>query len=704
MKKILQYLQNYQTFLANAILFIISVVFVVYLSPREAKFKYEFQKGKPWLYDNMVAPFDFAVIKTNEALEEENGQFRNNKTLFLKRNDVIAESSLAEFEEDLNQKWDTYKGGDEFKDYLGFLSINKDEKEEKLKKAFKTRGEEIIRSIYKKGILKPITSDLSKHYGDILLNTNGISKSVAEEDFYSIKGASTAAQKNLIKGEDSLGLKLLSGLINANLEYNIFFDDETTEKYLQSQLDNILPTQGKVQVGELVIFKGNLVDDEKYTKLYSLKKAFEGSFSTKSSIYFIAAGQTLLIAILFLVLFLMIYQLRRKVYSDIARMTFILLNVLLTVAMARIVIDYGVEYIYLAPFPILAIIIRSFFDTRFALFIHIISILMVGFLVPNSFEFVFLQFVAGFFAIILVGNLYKRSQLFLTAAKIIGVYCISYLGLALIQEGSFDQINLLTFAFFGGNGLLTILSFPLIYLQEKIFGFVSDVSLLELSDTNSSLLRELAQKAPGTFQHSLQVANLAEAAVLSVNGNVLLARTGALYHDIGKMASPMYFIENQHTGVNPHDELSSEESAEIIIGHVKEGIKLAKKNNLPDVLVDFIRTHHGTTTVMYFYKQYIKNFPDREVDMSKFSYPGPKPFSKETAALMMADSVEAAARSISNPDHEKIDKLVEGIIDHQMKSGQFENAEITLKEIKDIKKIFKKMLMNIYHVRIQYPE
>jgi putative nucleotidyltransferase with HDIG domain len=333
-----------------------------------------------------------------------------------------------------------------------------------------------------------------------------------------------------------------------------------------------------------------------------------------------------------------------------------------------------------------------------------VAILLVGFFVPNSLEFIYLQFVAGIFAIILVNNLYKRSQLFFTAAKIIGIYCVSYLSLALIQEGTYEQIEWQNLGYFVGNGFLTLVSFPLIYFQEKIFGFVSDVSLLELSDTNNPLLREMAQKAPGTFQHSMQVANLAEAAVLKIEGNALLVRTGALYHDIGKMAHPMYFIENQHTGLNPHDELSFEESAQMIIGHVKEGIKMAKKHNLPDLLVDFIRTHHGTSTVMYFYKQFIKNFPEEEVDLEKFTYPGPKPFSKETAALMMADSVEAASRSLKKPNAESIDKLVEGIIDHQMKSGQFENADITLKEIKDIKKIFKKMLMNIYHVRIQYPD
>ncbi len=704
MKKLFRYLQAGQNQIATLLAFVFSVLFVVYLSPREAKFKYEFQKGKPWLYENLVAPFDFSIIKTEEALTLEAEVIQKNKTLFLVKDAEIGKEARFDFEKEFNRKWKDYIETDEFKDAKGFSLFKNVEKELAIKKSLFEKGEEAVSKVYEQGILRPISSNLANEYGEILLKTD-VAKAVFEEDFLTIKAASLKAQR-ILTAKDSLGFSFLLGILNNNLNYNIEFDEDRTQSILIAQVDQILPTQGMVQSEELIIFKGNLVDDEKFAKLLSLKTAYEGSFSTKSRAYLISIGQFFLIGILFLVLYLFMYQMRRKVVEDFSKVAFILLNVLLTVAMGKIAVDFGVQYIYLAPFPVLPIIIRSFFDTRFALFVHMVAILMVGFLVPNSFEFVFLQFVAGVFAVVLVNNLYKRSQLFLTAAKIIGVYCLAHFSLSIIQEGSLDLEDgeWLTFGFFIGNGLLTLMSFPFIYLQEKIFGFVSDVSLLELSDTNSSLLRELAQKAPGTFQHSLQVANLAEAAVLNIGGNALLVRTGAMYHDIGKMASPMYFIENQNTGLNPHDELSFEESAEIIIGHVKEGIKIAKKHNLPDVLVDFIRTHHGTTTVMYFYKQYIKNFPENEADIARFSYPGPKPFSKETAALMMADSVEAAARSIQNPDHEKIDKLVEGIVNHQMGSGQFENAEITLKEIKDIKKIFKKMLMNIYHVRIQYPE
>lgn len=474
--------------------------------------------------------------------------------------------------------------------------------------------------------------------------------------------------------------------------------------YLKNQLDQILPSRGAVLSGELIIAKGNLVDDERFAKLTSLKSVYEGSLSGARSYYSLLSGQILLVSILLFVLYAFLKQFDKLVLEDISRLTFILVNILFMVMLASIVLSFKAGLIYLIPFAILPMVMRSFFETRLALFVHLVAMLIIGFQVPNSFEFIFLQIVAGVFSVLMVNNLYRRKDLFLTAGKITLVYAVSYFSLAILQEGSILTIDYGVFAFFVGNGLLTLISFPLIYFQEKIFGFVSEISLLELSDTNNPLLRQLAETAPGTFQHSMQVANLTENAIIAIGGNALMARTGALYHDIGKMQSPMYFIENQSTGINPHDELSFEESAEIIIGHVSAGISLAKRNKLPDLLIDFIRTHHGTSTVMYFYRQYLRDFPEDKQAIGKFMYPGPKPFSKETAVLMMADTVEAASRSIQNPDHDKIDQLVEKLIDHQMNDGQFENAPITLREIRSVKKIFKKILMNIYHVRIKYPD
>lgn len=707
MKKLLLYLQNHQTSIAGLMLFALSVGYIIYISPRETKFRYEFTKGKPWLYDDLVAPYDFPVLKSPAELEEERSNLKQNRTLFLSKSQEVAENALLQFEKAFDTEWrkkeqlkraqDTAMAQGDTVESPVALELSDQQYQRLLNK-----GRNILGRIYRNGILQPLEEEL-KNDGDVMLKRNGVNTLVSLQDFFSI---SEAARKIRTEFEDSPEAvqDFIVPLLQEQLQHNIVYNDQLTQNYLQNQLNEILPTRGVVQKGELIIFKGNIVDAEKYAKLNSLRTTYEGSYGKRGSFLYILLAQVLQVGILFTVLYIFLVQFRREVMEDISKITFILVNILFVITLVRLMLNFEVYYVYLIPFTVLPITIRSFFDTRLALFINMIAVLLAGFMVPNSFEFIFLQFVAGVFSIVMVSDLYKRSQLFFTAAKIIAVYCLAYLSLAIMQEGGFENINWTVIAFFGGNGFLTLMSFPLVYFQEKLFGFVSDVSLLELSDTNNQLLRELGQKAPGTFQHSIQVANLAEAAVTAIRGNALLVRTGALYHDIGKMSNPMYFIENQSTGLNPHDELSFEESAQIIINHVRQGIKMAKRHNLPDTIIDFIRTHHGTTTVMYFYRQYIKNFPTEEVDLAKFTYPGPKPFSKETAALMMADSVEAASRSLDKPDHDNIDKLVEGIIDHQMDTGQFENADITLKEIKDIKKIFKKMLMNIYHVRVQYPE
>jgi putative nucleotidyltransferase with HDIG domain len=306
-------------------------------------------------------------------------------------------------------------------------------------------------------------------------------------------------------------------------------------------------------------------------------------------------------------------------------------------------------------------------------------------------------------AIFSIVSMSRRSQFFISVLVIFLSYSISFIGVTIIHEASFRAIDWMNLKWFFGNSIITLFAFPLIFIFERAFGFLSDVSLMELSDSNSALQRELAFKAPGTFQHSLQVANLAEAAIFKVGGNPLLVRVGALYHDIGKIDMPMYFIENQNTQANPHDNISIEESVRIIKSHVIKGIEKAKKHKMPEQIIDFIRTHHGTTRLQYFYSTFLKNFPDEILDEKLFRYPGPLPYSKETAVLMMADSVEASSRSLQHADSETIDQLVEQIINHQIAQNQFINSPVTLKDISDIKKIFKKMLMSIYHVRMEYP-
>jgi len=376
---------------------------------------------------------------------------------------------------------------------------------------------------------------------------------------------------------------------------------------------------------------------------------------------------------------------------------------LFMITLVTIVHKYKIDYIYVVPIVILPIILKAFFDARLGLYIHVLTVLLLGFIVPNSYEFIFLQIIAGIVTVLTVSELFRRVNLFFSILKITIVYTISYVAFSLIQNGNPDELNGQYFALFLMNGVFSFLSLFLILIYEKIFGLVSDVSLLELSNTNSKLLRELNEKAPGTFQHSMQVANLAEASANEIGANAMLVRTGALYHDIGKMLNPMYFTENQTTNVNPHQDLSPEDSARIIIDHVIKGVELAKKNGIPDRVIDFIRTHHGTTMVYYFYKMQ-EGITPGDVQKKNFTYPGPIPFSKETAILMMCDACEAASKSIKEPTATLIDDLVEKIISGQLQGGQFMNADITLKEIQTIKKVIKKKLHNIFHLRIEYPE
>ncbi len=677
MRKFILFIQDKHQLIYNLFLLVITLSVAVYVLPRKGSFKYEFQKGKPWLHEDYVAPFDFAILRSEADIETEKEEISKRSPLFFKKFDAQKDNQLASFNQSI-------------------LALNDSAlwQSEEVK-----RARLLLSKIYQRGLIQTTEVDLSEER-PMLINDKGINSPLLLSDYYSLQQAKGLLLNDSILSENQ---KITSNAIGA-LGYSVVFDKKTTEAYLQSQLNKVLKTQGLVQQGENIVFKGNIVDETIYNKLNSIRQAYEGSFDNRSSFYLVLTGQVLLVGTLLYMLFLFLTHFRPHILENSSSLTLVLFNMVVMVVLAKMVVDYNPSWIYLTPFPILPIILRAFYDTRLALFVHIVTILLIGFLAPNGFEFVFLQFVAGIFSILTVTGIFKRAQLFTASFKITLIYMVVFLGFTIIHEGNISQNDLFVLGYFGINGFLSLFAFPLIYLFEKVFGLVSDVTLLELSDTNSPILRELSEKAPGTFQHSLQVANLAESATQAVSGNTLLVRTGALYHDIGKLDSPVYFVENQSTGVNPHDELSFQESAKIIIGHVASGVKRAKKANLPEGIIDFIRTHHGTSTVQYFYKQYIKSFPDKVGDLEPFSYPGPKPFSKETAILMMADSVEAASKSLKEHTEKSVNELVEKIINHQMAEGQFENADITLKEILQIKEIFKKKLMNIYHLRIEYPD
>ena len=685
MRKLILFIQQHHQGIYNLFLFMVTAGVILYLFPRQVKFKYEFQKGKPWMHEDLVAPFDFPILKSAAEIEAEKDQLRNERNIFFQENSKVPMTSAEELSGIISEKAER----------LGLRP--------KQKERLSLTGDIILDKAYQLGVISwpedLVIGDDNISY----ITRDGVSEVTFPQEFIRINNFSNWLNEEPLLA-DTNDRQFLKPLLVRVIEPNIVFDAERTGAAVRSQVENVLNTKGIVQQGEIVISRGNIVDGDNLNKLESLKVSYEGNFLDRANTYLVLAGQGVLVVSLMVILFLFLSNFRPHVLVNSSNLTLVLLNILLMAIASSVAVKIDPDYIYLVPLPILPIVLRAFFDSRLALFVHYTTALVIGFFAPNGFMFVFLQFVAGLYSILTITGLYKRSHLFTAAIKITAVYVIVYLGFTLVQEGQLNLDHAYVLGYFVGNGLLSLFAFPLIYIYEKIFGLVSDVTLLELSDTNSPLLRDLAQKAPGTFQHSLQVGNLAESACLEVGGNALLVRTAALYHDIGKIKNPLYFIENQTTGVNPHDELSFRESAQIIINHVKDGIKMAKNAKLPESIIDFIRTHHGTSTVQYFYKMHIKSFPDSEDVLEEFKYPGPKPFSKETAILMMCDAVEAASRSLKKPDSEAINQLVERLIDHQMEDGQFENADITLKEISTIKQVVKNKLRNIYHLRVEYPD
>ncbi|TYA58893.1 HD family phosphohydrolase [Formosa maritima] len=682
MKDFINFLYKNHSLAYKLILFISTTFLIVYLFPKSGKFKYNFEKGKPWQSENLYAPFDFAIKKTDEEIQSEKKEIKDNAILYFNLEPKIKDQVIADY-------------NSEFKLELPDSLVKKD------KEKLFALGLNIIDHIYNYGVLSE-DFDFSNDRKVVLLEGRTEKQTIKFSDL--IKQGEIKNKINNTLNNENLSqystpyISLFFDIVEPNLEY----DKGITEKALQSDLDKVAYTRGSVERETLIISKGEVVEGSKYQILKSLESEYESQVWTKSNYNWILFAYTLLVSLALLMLLLFLRKYRFDIFENNTKVTFIFFNVFLMVLITTLVVNYNSQYIYVVPICILPLVLKAFFDARLGMFTHVITVLLLGSIVSNSYEYMFLQIIAGIVTILTVSELYKRANLFISVGQITLIYIIAYFAFFVIHEGSVETLKWETFGMFVLCGLATLFVQPLIYAYEKLFGLVSDVSLLELSDTNTKLLKELSNKAPGTFHHSLNVANLAEASANEIGANAMLVRVGALYHDIGKMMNPTYFTENQSTGINPHDELSSKESAKIIIDHVINGIEIAKKNNLPDRVIDFIRTHHGTSTVYYFYKKE-KDF-DSTVDKNLFTYPGPKPFSKETAILMMCDSVEAASKSLKEPTSIKIDNFVENIINKQMVDEQFLNANITFKEIQSIKKVLKHKLANIYHLRIEYPE
>ncbi len=704
MKNRFTFIKQYINYIYRFLLTATTIGLIMLLFPNTGNFKYEYQKGKPWMHETLIAPFDFSVMKTEKELQQDRDSILNRFSPYFKVDTSIYSKAIVEFEKNFEKKWKLFE-----EPYL-FVNTSYSEK---IAEAEKARCHHDLKALIKKyynvGIADFQSEQLQYDFKlpeTINKSVDNISEQVFSNRIYSPK----TAYEDLISSlkANYLDPVFFDFLQNLNLDSylmpNLFYDKESSEKVKSSLLSNISFTKGKIDRGTRIVLKGDVIDDEKFLILESLKKEHESILGSSQSHYLIVGGQSLLVIACIVLLFLYLRNFRKEILFNNKKLLFIFLLVLLFVSLSSLVLQFPSINIYILPFALITIVVRTLMDSRTALFVFIITVLITGFLAPNSFEFVFLQLAAGITAIYSLPRLERRGQLVLTAAITFITYSVIYFAFAATQEGSIEKIEWFNFVWFAINGLLLTFSYTLIYIFEKLFGFLSDVTLIELSNQNHPLLRKLIQNSPGTFQHSLQVANLAEAAINKIGGNPLLVRTGALYHDIGKMRDPVYFIENQTSEGSPHDHLGFDESAKIITDHVKYGVKIAKKHKLPQQIIDFIETHHGAGKVMYFYTSFKNKYPEKEINEDKFRYPGPDPFTKETAVLMMADGIEAASRSLKEKTPESIRELINNIIQKQIDEKRFENADITFKNIHEVKEVFANNLINAYHARIEYPK
>jgi putative nucleotidyltransferase with HDIG domain len=680
MKQLLRLFYNNQSNLYKGLLFAFSTLFIVYLIPVKNQFAYDFTRGDSWQYETLYAPFDFAIIKSEAEIEEEKIKFREEAIVYFDADKQVKENVIAAYSLNFKNYFPFLEGSSRYQRYYDY-------------------GLGLIEVIYDKGVL-PINYNPTGELTAAIINGQ-VEIDLPYSALVNLNELTSYLNSTLEEGYkryEKAFYQLFFTILEPNLTYNQSFSQQS----LLEVYAKISRTRDLVRKGEKIILNNEIIDGNKWDKLRSLKQQYSAENLSGANAVVVVIGFSVIVMILLLILLLFINQYRTNIFEDNTAVTFIFFNLLFMVGLSISVVNFNAAYLYALPICIFPLITKAFFDPRLGLFVHVLTVLLIGFIAPNSFEYVVLQILAGMVTILSASELYKRANLFISVSQIILVYMLSYFSFYLIRSGNLSDINYSLFGLFFINGLLILFVQPLIYFYEKVFKLVSDVSLLELSDTNSVVFKELSNKAPGTFHHSLQVANLAEAAASAIDANVLLTRVGALYHDIGKVNKPTFFYENQRGSVSPHDDLSPKESARIIIDHVIDGIELAKRYNLPDRVIDFIRTHHGTSKVYYFYKK--EQELNEKVNEKDFSYKGPRPFSKETAIVMMADGVEAASKSLKEPTYETLAAFVTKIIDQQMEDKQFINANITLAEIETVKKVLLNKLVNIYHLRIEYPE
>ena len=615
--------------------------------------RYDYKEGAVWREADLVAPYDFAVVKSADEVGREQEAERQQSILYYRVDSSAYEAALGRLQ------------------------------------ALGLQGDRALRrsvdSVYRIGYLELPDGEVDPGRHDIVVLEGNVGSMHRGREFI------TPAD---------LGAGLLRDSV---LKPNLVLDRNRTALELDSRLSQVGYSSQMVMAGDRIIAKGEVVDAEKARIIASLEDENDRRFSDSYSLWGQMTGQFLLAVIAFFALFMFLKNVGHPILEDNRKVVMMLALILVMSAAEALVVRINPDWVLLVPLCVVPILMRVFFGVRVALYVHLTTVIILANLVPNSFEFIFYQLVTGMMSILAVRNLERRSQFFVLAAVIFASYSLIYTSGALSQDTNLLSLNPSRYLIFFLNALLTLLAYPLIYLFEKLFGITTNLTLMELSSTNTPALRDLSRRAPGTFQHSVQVANIAEDLVGEIGGNALLARVGALYHDIGKSLNPFYFTENQTSDFNPHSELDYAESAQIITAHVTDGLDLARKYRLPSEVQDFIRTHHGTTHTGYFYAKECERHPEGGVDEALFTYPGPRPYSRETAVVMIVDGVEAACRSLKQHTKENTDAMVDRLIDAKIAEGQLDRCPLTYGDIARIRRILKEKMMSIYHVRVEYP-
>jgi len=670
---------NYWRNLATkTILICITVAIIVWFLPRNEGRQYRYDVGKPWMYGSVIAKFDFPIYKTDEAIKHEQDSLMRQFQPYYTINTTIEDTQVNRFLQDFSHGIPGLP-----KEYVGIIAQQ-------------------LHKVYQTGIVN--TPEYNRIYKDstsmirIIVGKNA--RSVPIGNFYS----TIAAYERLFFDERLAAQRQLLSRCNLTnyIEANIIYDKDRSETEKNDILSSIPLASGMVMSGQKIIDRGEVINDYTFRVLSSFDKEMKRRSATEDEITTTIIGQVLFVLIL-VMMFTFYLSLFRKDYFDKPRsITMLYAMITLFPIFVSLMMKHNFFSVYIIPFAMAPIFVRVFMDSRTAFITHVTMVLICAAAVKYQYEFIIVQLASGLVAIYTLRELSKRSQIFITALLVAISSTIIYSALQLMQDNQVFNIDRNMYTYFIINGIFLLLAYPLMYIIEKMFGFTSNVTLFELSNTNKGLLRNLSEIAPGTFQHSITVGNLAAEIANRIGANSLLVRTGALYHDIGKMTNPVFFTENQ-AGVNPHDQLSDLESAQIIISHVSEGLKMAEKVSLPGIIKDFITTHHGTGITKFFYINYCNAHPTEVVDKSLFQYPGPNPFTREQAILMMADTVEAASRSLKEYTEESISNLVNKLIDSQVADGFFKECPITFRDIALAKLVLIERLKAIYHTRISYP-